>query len=112
MKLYLRVLATLYLVGAILHVGDLLGIRLNFSEMNSVWKTWIIYLTIGDSVAAIGLWFQKKWGELAFQLIAYSQLIAYLGFRSTFGDQTELIIFHTVSLSVFYYLKYKVKPTE
>ncbi|MBT4760512.1 MAG: hypothetical protein HOO06_02335 [Bdellovibrionaceae bacterium] len=106
MKLYLRILALFYLFGAILHLGDVLNLRLNFSEMDTVWQTWIVFLLIGDTIATIGLWQYKKYGEIAFVLIACAQLIAYLKFKSIFGDQAILIIFHVVTLSLFLGLKY------
>ena len=62
MKLFLRILSVIYLIGASLHVMDLLDLRLHFSEMNLVWKGWILYLCVFDFVAAIGLWYHKRRG--------------------------------------------------
>lgn len=105
MKFYLRLLSILYLIGALLHVFDFFDQRLVFSEMDSIFKTWIVYLLIGDSVAAIGLWRLKKFGEITFLIIAASQLIAYGFFKSIFGNQILLIVFHVVTISIYLFLK-------
>ena len=105
MKFYLRLLAILYFIGAVLHFLDLFDQRLVFSEMDSILKTWIVYLLIGDFVAAVGLWRCKKFGEITFLIIAVSQLIAYGIFESVFGDQTLLIIFHLVTVFLYEFLK-------
>jgi len=97
----LKVLAVAYLVGAFFHLMDLLDLRLRFSEMNTGWKVWIIYLFVADALAAIGLWGNKTWGILIFLMIASSQLIAYTLFSDFFGLQVPLILFHLISLSLF-----------
>ena len=109
MKIYLRILAVLYLIGALLHVLDLFDQRLIFSQMDSLRKAWIVYLTIGDSIAAVGLWRLKKYGEITFLVVAVSQLIAYGIFKSVFGDQTPLIIFHVVTVLLYGILKMKTR---
>lgn len=109
MKIYLRILAIFYFIGAVLHILDLFDQRLLFSKMDSTWQMWIIYLTIGDAVAYWGLWRFKKYGEFTFLLIAASQLIVYGFFKNIFGDQTFLILFHTLTLVVYFFLKFKSK---
>ena len=99
---YLKVLAVLYLVGSCLHVLDLLDLRLKFSEMNALWKTWIVYLTLADFLAALGLWRGTQVGELLFILIALSQLAVYIGWSSHLGNQTTLIVFHAVTLTGYF----------
>lgn len=101
MKIYFRILALLYFGGAVLHTADLLNLRLKFSEMNNVWKFWIVYLAIFDLLASIGLWRGQNWGIILFLIIAISQLIAYIGFVEIFANQDPLIIFHTGTLTIF-----------
>ena len=60
---------------------------------------------IGDSVAAIGLWRFKKLGEITFLIIAASQLIVYGFFKSIFGGQVFLMIFHFVTIVFYIFLK-------
>jgi len=86
---------------------DLLGLRFNFLEMNATWQASTIFLTIGDLVAAIGLWFNRSWGIIAFQAIAVSQLVAYLGMTEIFGEQKFLVAFHISTLVVFYFFKFR-----
>ena len=101
MKLYLRTLSVLYLIGASLHVLDLFDLRLHFSEMNFIWKVWILYLCVFDLFASFGLWKQTRWGKALFVFIATSQLVAYVGFQYFFGQQYFLIAFHILTLAIF-----------
>ena len=101
MKTYLRILALLYFFGACLHGLDLIDLRLHFSEMDFVWKAWIVYLFIFDLIASAGLWMGKRWGIATFMLVAISQLFAYLWYRSFFGDQVFLVVFHILTLTLF-----------
>ena len=72
--------------------------------MSTGWKIWIVILLMADFPAAIGLWFGKTWAIALFILIAVAQLIAYVGFRGFFGEQSLLIVFHVVSLVLFAFL--------
>lgn len=109
MKIYLRVLAICYMTGAVLHAFDVLAARLNFLDMPVGWKVWTVYLLIADLVAAIGLWKQKSWGIALFLLIGCTQLLAYIGFRSYFGDQSFLIGFHIITVGTFVLLSARAR---
>lgn len=112
-KIYLRVLSFFYLIGALLHLADVLGLRLQLSQMSMTWRVWIWYLLVFDFLAFVGLWRLKPWGEILFLTIASSQLIAYIGFQKIFGNQTELVVFHVVTLLIYAFLKArrKLEPT-
>lgn len=99
------VLGVTYSFGSVLHALDIFGLRLNFSEMNPIWKAWILFLLVFDLIAALGLFLNKLWGEVAFVVVALTQLIAYLGFSSVFGEQDFLIWFHIVCLLSYIALK-------
>jgi hypothetical protein len=105
MRNYLRFLAICYAAGAVLHLMDIFDLRGEFSQMNMVWKSWILYLLAFDSAASVGLWLQKNWGIALFIGIAISQLVAYVAFKSIFGEQTFLIIFHILTLSIYLLLR-------
>ena len=105
MKIYLKVLSGFYFIGGTLHLADLLDLRLKFSEMSFVWKSWIIYLAVMDFAVTVGLWRQSKIGVHLFLVVAISQLIAYLGFKETFGDQDILIGFHILTVGLYFILK-------
>jgi hypothetical protein len=104
LAVYRRLLAIAYAVGALLHVADVFGLRLEFSRMPMVWKAWILFLMVGDVIAAVGLWKHRGWGVAAFLTIAFSQLFAYSFCVETFGRQSFLVGFHVVTLSVYAYL--------
>jgi uncharacterized membrane protein (DUF2068 family) len=109
MRLYLRLLSVLYFAGALLHIADILELRLKFSEMTPVWKGWVLYLTLMDLAAAVGLWRNQKWGANLFLLVAGSQLTAYLGFRQIFGNQMFLLLFHSLTLVGYFGILFKEK---
>lgn len=76
MAVYRRVLAILYFIGFLLHLTDVFDLRLSFSNMDSLWKIWIIFL-----------------------------LVAYVGFKRIFGDQNDLVLFHIVTLLIYFGLR-------
>lgn len=102
---YERFLAICYAIGFVLHVADLLDLRLVFSGMSPIWKAWIIFLIVFDPIAALGLWTRRWWGVATFLIVAISQLIAYVGFTSVFGSQPFLIMFHCITLIIFFALR-------
>lgn len=73
--------------------------------MNTIWKSWIIYLLVFDTLAAIGLFRKRIWSEFLFLFIALSQLVAYTMFKDIFGDQDFLITFHWVCIILYAALK-------
>ena len=109
MKAYLKFLAVPYFIGAMLHGLDLFDLRLHFLEMLPIWKSWIVFLAVADFVAAVGLWRNHRLGEYAFLTIAILQLVAYIGFSSTFGTQTPLIAFHTTTLLLYFAISLRQK---
>lgn len=104
---YLRLLSGLYFLGFALHLLDVLNLRLSFTDMDMIWKIWILYLLVFDLIASVGLWLQKKWGKYAFLFIAATQLVAYSIFKEQFGDQNILIYFHILTLILFFLLRPK-----
>lgn len=104
-SIFKLILAVFYFIGFLLHALDVANIRLNFSEMDLIWKSWILFLLIFDLLASIGLFLRKPWGDFLFILIAMTQLIAYIGFSSFFGEQGFLIVFHIICLAIYCFLK-------
>ncbi len=109
MKIYLRIISICYLLGAVLHALDLFDLRLKFSEMDLVWRAWIVYLLVADSAASVGLWRQKRWGVALFLVVAVSQIIAYTGFTGVFGNQLFLVLFHLTTLGFYGILRARTK---
>ncbi len=104
MKLYLRILSALYFLGFIFHLLDVFDLRLSFSQMSPTWKLWILYLLVADLLAAIGLWKLKRWGINLFLFIATIQVISYSGLIDTFKNQMFLILFHVLTLAIYFVL--------
>ena len=98
---YLKFLSLCYLVGAVIHLLDVFSVTRDYVNLALVDQIWIVYLLIFDSIAAVGLWKQKKYGEVVFLIIAFSQLIAYVGFQDVFGKESFLISFHVITVSIY-----------
>lgn len=98
MSLYLRFLSICYFFGFLLHLGDVFDFRLVFSEMDIIWKSWIVYLLIGDFITSIFLWRFSIFGVWGFFLIASSQILVYSIFSDVFGTQYLLIGFHIITI--------------
>lgn len=108
-KLYfLKFLAIMYFLGFALHLLDVFNLRINLSELNMSWKIWIFYLLVFDLLTAVFLWKKSKLGEVLFLCVASSQLIAYLGFKSFFGDQLFLVVFHCICILA--YILFSLNP--
>lgn len=105
-------LAICYAIGFFLHLLDLFSFRLNFSHMEGIWRSWIIYLFIGDLITAIFLIKKPNWGIVGFHIIAISQLIAYWGFQNYFGKQDFLIVFHILTLTIYWKIVARLKRQE
>lgn len=103
---FLKVIGVLYFAGFILHLLDVLNLRMNLSEMDFYWKMWIWYLLIFDFLTSFLIFKNKLLGEILFITVACSQLIGYCFFKDRFGEQSSLIYFHLISL--FSYISIKV----
>lgn len=108
-RVYFRILAAFFAMGAVLHVGDLIGLRLQyrlgmgpnlaFSEMPLQFQAATVFLAIFDTLAAIGLWRLAWWGVLSFLTLAGTELIAYARFAHYFGeDMLHLAVFHGIAI--------------
>ena len=107
-KLFSKVILMLsftYFIVFVLHILDILNLRLQFSSMDTVWKTWIIFLLVLDLVASIGLFRKRIWGEIAFFVVALAQLVAYTKFTTIFGEQEFLIVFHCFCIGIYSVLR-------
>lgn len=104
-SIFKMAVGVIYFIGFFLHALDVMSLRLNFSEIDFLWKSWILFLLIFDLIASAGLILKKFWGEIAFIMVALAQLTAYLGFSSVFGEQSFLIIFHIVCLAIYGFFK-------
>ena len=117
LTIYLRILAMLYLYGAIVHYANLLGFgEIPFAQEPLSWKIADILYAILDTFTYTGLWLKKIWGIAGFLMSAFSQLVLYIGFPHWFAfnpQQQELlwsmVIFHLVTLTIFFGLLFLSK---
>jgi hypothetical protein len=115
MKIFLRILAVIYAVSAITHIGSILGFgRMPFGDMPVSWQVSDIAYGIIDTIAAIGLWQQKNWGIAAFLLAACSEIALFVIVPEWFTtNPAELImlrsfaVYHLVAISTFCVLRYR-----
>jgi hypothetical protein len=114
MKLFLRILAVIYAFAAVMHIGSILGLgRMPFTEMPISWQLSDIAYAIIDTVAAIGLWQQQRWGIAAFLLAAGSEILLFTLVPDWFtSDPAELImlrgfiVYHLLALMTYFGLVY------
>ena len=112
MKIFLRILAIIYAFAAVLHIGSILGLgRMPFADMPLAWQLSDIAYGIIDTVAAIGLWQQKRWGIAAFFLAAGSEILLFTLVPDWFtSDPTELrmlngfIVYHLIAITMYFCL--------
>ncbi len=113
MAIFLRILAVFYVIGALRHIGHILG----FGEMPWLdsWLSWqisdVVYGTL-SVIAAIGLFQQKAWGVAAFLFIAFSQIILFgllpglFAFKAAHWTWLQIMIgAHIVSLAIYFTLR-------
>lgn len=83
---YLCVLAILYALGGVVHIGNIFGYGDRpWSDSPIAWRVGDVVYGVVDFVAAIGLWRRAMWGLTAFVLAACSQLVLYLGWPHVFA---------------------------
>lgn len=111
MDQYLSFLGICYALGAFLHFLDLLDLRLQFSSMSLTWQSWIVFLLVADLATSICLIKNKELARYLFIFVATMQLIVYLAFSDIFGSQYLLIIFHAITLIIFFVVQICSKPT-
>lgn len=118
--IYLKILALFYFYGATVHYANLLGFgEIPFRESPLSWQIGDISYGILGTLTFIGLWLKTRWGIIGFFLSAVSQLILYLVFPKWFAFNAEqqqllwsMIIFHLVTLSIFFALLLSSRRNE
>ncbi len=111
MKIFLRILAVIYAIAAVLHIGSILGFgRIPFADAPLSWQISDIAYGIIDTIAAIGLWGQKWWGVAAFLIAAISEILLFTLVPEWFVTESEqltmlrgFVVYHVVAIA-FYFL--------
>ena len=99
---YIKSLALFYFIGFLLHIFDFFDLRLEFSKMRDFEKKWILFLTVGDCLVSLLLIYKERYGVVLFHVVALSQLYTYIFYKNDFGPQNFLVIFHVVTLVLFW----------
>lgn len=108
LKVYLRLLAVCYLLGAFVHAGNMLGYGpMPWNEMPVSWQRMdVIYLFL-DFGVFFGLMRCFYWGTCLFSIAAVSQIATYGLYPYMFAETAEqithlysLILFHVITLIV------------
>jgi len=110
-KTFLRILSVIYAVAAILHIGSILGFgRIPFADAPLSWQISDIAYGVIDTIAAIGLWQQKRWGVAAFFMAAISEILLFTLVPEWFVVEPNqllmlrgFVVYHVVAI-VFYFL--------
>lgn len=114
MKIFLRILAVIYAVAAVVHIGSILGFgRVPFTEAPLSWQLSDIAYGVIDPIAAIGLWQQKWWGIAAFFVAAISEILLFSLVPEWFvvepAQLTMLrgfIVYHLVAIATYFGLRH------
>ncbi len=115
MRIFLRILAVIYAIAAVMHIGTILGFgRMPFAEMPLSWQISDVAYGIIDTIAAVGLWQQKPWGVGAFLLAACSEILLFTlvpeWFTSNPGELAMLrgfVVYHLIAVAIYLLLRHR-----
>ena len=84
--LYLRVLAVILVYGALVHVGNILGLTgVPWQDTPSLWRTMDLVLLLFNVVVGVGLWQRQPWAVVALVGgVIVLQVVSYTVFRNQF----------------------------
>ena len=113
MKLFLRILAVIYAVAAILHIASILGLGPTpFADAPLSWQISDVAYGVIDTIAAIGLWRQKWWGIAAFFTAAISEILLFTLVPDWFVIEPEqlpmlrgFVVYHIVAIAFYFLLR-------
>ncbi|MBX2803147.1 MAG: hypothetical protein KTR31_36035 [Myxococcales bacterium] len=100
-RAYGRALAVCYALAAGLH-----GLDASNTLAEDGWPLWSLGMAFVEAIAAVGLWWGKRWGAVAFLTVASVQLLVY-GTTLAFGGvvthllAAAVVTFHVVTIVGF-----------
>jgi hypothetical protein len=114
MKIFLRVLATIYAFAAILHLGSVMGLgRVPFEDAPLSWQVSDIFYGVLDTIAAIGLFKLRPWGIVAFFISAISEILLFTLVPEWFVVEPEqltmlrgFVVYHIGAIAFYFILAY------
>jgi len=112
MNIFLRILATIYAFAALRHIANILGFgELPWAEAPLSWQVTDIAYAILDTIAAIGLFMQRRWGVVAFVAAAVSEIVLFTFVPHWFVLRPAHLImlrgfvaYHLIALAIWYWL--------
>lgn len=89
---FLKVVALLYLLGALVHLGNLTGFNeVQPADAPFTWLVLDVFYLVLDVLVGVGLWQRTSWGVACLLVAVVSQLILYMGFPSHFARTPEQV---------------------
>jgi hypothetical protein len=112
MKIFLRILAVIYAFAAGKHLANIMGFgELPWAAAPLVWQIADLSYLALDSIAAVGLFTQKRWGIAAFLLAAISEILLFTFAPHWFVLRPEhllllrgFIIYHVCAIGIWFWL--------
>jgi len=102
---YLRILAIVMLVRALIHWMSVLGIDTGlyapFEEMNLPWQVMTVYFAALDAIACVGLWFGAVWGVAGFLFAAVTEIVMHMIFTDLFGPNQAVVVFDVAGVVIY-----------
>ena len=95
------ILAISYFGAASFHLLDVFDLRLHFSQMDLLEKTWTLYSLFADILVGIALVSRTRAGELLFVTILLAKIAVYLGWSDALGNQYGWVGFHLATLGAY-----------
>lgn len=85
-------------------LGVIDGAAGSFEAMPTPWKLATIHLAVVDLVASVGLWQRVAWGNVVWVYAAVAEVAMHTVFIGTFGSDLLIVVFHVVTVAVYFAL--------
>lgn len=114
--IYVRVLAALALIKALIHwsyiagVGD--GPSAHFLSMPMGWRIATVYFAVFDPLAAIGLWLAAPWGGILWLLTAGSMIMVEGLLPEIYGGRIGVIVILLAQIGLYGFLRWRTYQEE
>jgi len=113
MTIFLRILALIYAIAGLMHIGSILGLgQMPFGDAPLSWQLSDIFYGVVDTIAAIGLWLHKRWGIAAFFVAAISEILLFTFVPEWFVVEAwqlnmlrGFIVYHLVAITIYFTLR-------
>jgi hypothetical protein len=103
-RLYLRVVALLFLAAGLARAALILGITPtgeSFATLSAGWRAGAVTLTLLNLFTAVGLWIGATWGPVMWAVAALVEAAMYTLLADTFGSHPLRVVAHAALLSIY-----------